>query len=96
MLLLKWDTGKVRDRFCVRCKGWVKSRIKQVADIDRILEKTIRPKKVYQKYPLFCICNGENLTRVQNVLKTDQGADVSAHDFFSAPVLNSVITHLIT
>ncbi len=31
---------KVRDRFCVRCKGWVKSRIKQVADIDRILEKT--------------------------------------------------------
>ncbi len=48
-----------------------------------------RPKKVYQKSNyLFFMCKSDKVTKVQSVLKTDQGAVVSAHAFFSAVLVD--------
>ncbi len=49
-----------------------------VAEFVRTSEKFKHTKKVIPKFIYFFIC------KVQGVLKTDQGAGVSAHAFFSA------------
>ncbi len=64
------------------CNSW-----EGTTGLSLVTKTKKRPKKVYQKsnylFFIFFICKSDKVTKVQSVLKTDQGADVSAHAFFS-------------